>query len=76
MKTLRKRDPLKSKDACIFFIQEANVRNNAKKERHVDILENTYVSVKEEKKERCAPRMVCGFHVSLKGGPFDVQYKI
>ena len=34
------------------------MRNNAKKERHVDISENTYVSVKEEKKERCAPRLV------------------
>ena len=64
MKTPRKSDRLKSKDAEFFFIQEANVRNNAKKERHVDILENTYVSVKEEKKERCAPRMVCRFHVS------------
>ena len=52
------------------------MRNNAKKERHVDILENTYVSVKEGKKERCAPRMVCRFHVSYKGRPFDVQYKI
>ena len=41
------------------------MRNNAKKERHVDISENTYVSVREGKKERCAPRMVCRFHVSL-----------
>ena len=52
------------------------MRNNAKRERHVDILENTYVSVREGKKERCAPRMVCRFHISLKGRPFDVHYKI
>ena len=47
------------------------MRNSAKKERHVGILENTYVYVKEEKKERCAPRMVCRFHIS-----FDVQFPV
>ena len=52
------------------------MRNNAKKERHVDILENTYVSVKEGKKERCAPRLVRRFHISLKGRLLDVPRKI
>ena len=58
----------------IFLIQEENASNNAKKERHVDILENTFVSVKEEEKERCAPRLVCcRFQVVVKGRPFDVD---
>ena len=41
------------------------MRNNATMERNADILENTYVSVKEEKKELCAQRMVCKLLISF-----------
>lgn len=61
-------------------MQGIYARNNAKKERkkerHADFLESTCVSVIEERKERCAPRLVYRFQILVKGRLFDTHCKI